>query len=316
MRRSTLLAAWMAVAASVLAAPLGAGGALPERIALLNGFRPEGIAISRGGTFYVGSIATGAIYRGSVKTGEGQTINDGATTGRSSIGIELHGGKLYVAGGMTGSGFVYSARSGRLLKIYRFTTETTTFVNDVVVARGAAYFTDSRRPFLYRVPVGDNGKGHHGHGKGHRHEATAIPLSGAIVYGEGNNANGIDKTRDGRTLIIVQTNVGKLFTVDRRTGLTREIVLDEPVVNGDGILLDDRTLYVVQNRDNKVAVVRLARNLESGDVVTHLTDPDFDVPTTIDDFGDRLYAVNARFRPTPPPPDHEYWLAQFTKVSD
>ena len=314
MRRSTLLAAWMAVAASVLAAPLGAGGALPERIALLNGFRPEGIAISRGGTFYVGSIATGAIYRGSVKTGEGQTINDGATTGRSSIGIELHGGKLYVAGGMTGSGYVYSARSGRLLKTYRFTTETTTFVNDVVVARGAAYFTDSRRPFLYRVPIGDNGKGRHGHGKGHRHEATAIPLSGAIVYGEGNNANGIDKTRDGRTLIIVQTNVGKLFTVNPRTGLTREIVLDEPVVNGDGILLDGRTLYVVQNRDNKVAVVRLARNLESGDVVTHLTDPDFDVPTTIDDFDDSLYAVNARFRPTSPPPDFEYWLAQFRKV--
>lgn len=316
MRKTTLLLAWLVVAGTVLAAPLGAASSFPERIPLEDGFRPEGIAISRGGTFYVGSIPTGAIYRGSVKTGEGQTINDGATSGRSSIGIELHGGKLYVAGGMTGSGFVYSARSGRLLKTYRFTTETTTFVNDVVVARGAAYFTDSRRPFLYRVPVGENGKGHHGHGKGHRHDATAIPLSGAIVYGEGNNANGIDKTRDGRTLIIVQTNVGKLFTVNRRTGLTREIVLDEPVVNGDGILLDGRTLYVVQNRDNKVAVVRLARNLESGDVVTHLTDPDFDVPTTIDDFGDRLYAVNARFRPTPPPPDFDYWLAQFRKVSD
>jgi sugar lactone lactonase YvrE len=316
MRKTTLLLAWLVVAGTVLAAPLGAASSFPERIPLEDGFRPEGIAISRGGTFYVGSIATGAIYRGSVKTGEGQTINDGATTGRSSIGIELHGGKLYVAGGMTGSGFVYSARSGRLLKTYRFTTETTTFVNDVVVARGAAYFTDSRRPFLYRVPVGDNGKGHHGHGKAHGHEATAIPLSGAIVYGEGNNANGIDKTRDGRTLIIVQTNVGKLFTVNRRTGLTREIVLDEPVVNGDGILLDGRTLYVVQNRDNKVAVIRLSRRLDSGDVTAHLTDPDFDVPTTIDDFGERLYAVNARFRPTPPPPDFEYWLAQFRKVSD
>ena len=315
MRRITLLTAWLAVAASVLAAPLGAGGAIPERIALPDGFRPEGIAISRGGTFYVGSIPTGAIYRGSVKTGEGEILNPGGA-GRASIGVELHGGKLYVAGGPTGSGFVYSARSGRLLKTYRFTTETTTFVNDVVVARGAAYFTDSRRAFLYRVPVGDNGKGHHGHGKGHRHEATAIPLSGAIVYGEGNNANGIEKTRDGRTLIIVQSNVGKLFTVNRRTGLTREIVLDEPVVNGDGILLDGRTLYVVQNRDNKVAVIRLARNLESGDVVTHLTDPDFDVPTTIDDFGDSLYAVNARFRPTPPPPDFDYWINRFPKVED
>jgi sugar lactone lactonase YvrE len=218
-----------------------------------------------------------------------------------------------VAGGPTGSGFVYSARSGRLLKTHRFTTETTTFVNDVVVARGGAYFTDSRRPFLYRVPIGDHGKGHHGHGHGRGGGATAIPLSGEIVYGEGNNANGIDTTRDGRTLIIVQSNVGKLFTVNRR-GRTEEIVLDEPVVNGDGILLEGRTLYVVQNRDNKVAVIRLSRRLDSGDVRTHLTDPDFDVPTTIDDFGDRLYAVNARFRPTPPPPDFEYWINQFPKV--
>lgn len=314
MRRITLLAAWIAVAASVLAAPLGAGGGKPEKIALPDGFRPEGIAISRGGTFYVGSIPTGAIYRGSLKTGKGEIINPGGA-GRASIGVELHGGRLYVAGGPTGSGFVYSARSGRLLKTYRFTTETTTFVNDVVVARGGAYFTDSRRPFLYRVPIGDHGKGHgHGHGHGRRGEATAIPLSGAIVYGEGNNANGIDTTRDGRTLIIVQSNVGKLFTVNRRTGRTREIVLDEPVVNGDGILLDGRTLYVVQNRDNKVAVIRLSRRLDSGDVRAHLTDPDFDVPTTIDDFGDRLYAVNARFRPTPPPPDFEYWINQFPKV--
>ena len=312
MRRITLLAAWMAVAASVLAAPLGAGGGLPEKIALPDGFRPEGIAISQNGTFYVGSIPTGAIYRGSLKTGEGEVINQGAATGRASIGIELHDGRLYVAGGPTGSGFVFSARSGRLLKTYRFTTETTTFVNDVVVARGFAYFTDSRRPFLYRVPIGSHG--HRGKGHGHPREATAIPLSGAIVYGEGNNANGIDATHDGRTLIIVQTNVGKLFAVNRRTGLTREIVLDEPVVNGDGILLDGRTLYVVQNRDNKVAVIRLSRRLDSGDVVAHLIDPDFDVPTTIDDFGERLYAVNARFRPTPPPPDFEYWLAQFRKV--
>ena len=312
MRRITLLAAWMAVAASVLAAPLGAVGGLPEKIALPDGFRPEGIAISQNGTFYVGSIPTGAIYRGSLKTGEGELINPGAATGRASIGIELHGGRLYVAGGSTGSGFVFSARSGRLLKTYRFTTETDTFVNDVVVARGAAYFTDSRRPFLYRVPIGSHR--HHGHGQ--PREATAVPLSGAIVYGAGNNANGIDKSRDGRTLIIVQTNVGKLFTVNRRTGLTREIVLDEPVVNGDGILLDGRTLYVVQNRDNKVAVVRLSRRLRSGDVQMHITDPDFDVPTTIDDFGKRLYAVNARFRPTPPPPDFDYWLAQFRKVDD
>jgi sugar lactone lactonase YvrE len=302
MRRITLLAAWIAVAATILAAPLGASSSFPEKIALPDGFRPEGIAI-KGNTFYVGSIPTGAIYRGDLRTGEGAIINEGAPTGRASIGVEYHRGLLFVAGGPTGKGFVYSARTGDLLATYTFFTPTgpgQTFVNDVVVARGGAYFTDSIRPFLYRVRGG---------------QVTAIPLSGAIIYGAGNNANGIDATPNGKTLIIVQTNVGKLFTVNRRTGVTREIVLNEPVVNGDGILLDGRrTLYVVQNRDNKVAVITLDKRLTSGTVVDHLTDSDFDVPTTIDEFGKRLYAVNARFT-TPPTPSTPYWLAQFRKVN-
>jgi hypothetical protein len=42
-------------------------------------------------------------------------------------------------------------------------------------------------------------------------------------------------------------------------------------------------------------VIRLAANLGTGQVLTRLTDSDFAVPTTIDDHGRRLYAVNARF---------------------
>ena len=301
MRRITLLTVWTALAAIVLAAPLGARGGFPERIALPDGFRPEGIAIGKQATFYVGSIPTGAIYRGSLRTGEGAVFVPGAE-GRAAIGVELDHGRLFVAGGPTGKGFVYSARSGQLLATHTFFTPTAagqTFVNDVVVARGGAYFTDSVRPFLYRVSEG---------------QVTSIPLTGDIVYGPGNNANGIDATPNGKTLIIVQTNVGKLFTVDRHSGVTREITLNEPVVNGDGILLDGRTLYVVQNRDNKVAVVRLDHGLRSGTVLTHLTDPDFDVPTTIDEHGKRLYAVNARFRPAGTPPETDYWVAQFRKA--
>lgn len=303
MKRGTLLIAWLAVAATVVAAPLGAAGRFPERIALPDGFQPEGIAIGKRGTFYVGSIPTGAIYRGSLKTGQGAILNPGGT-GRAAIGVELdHRGRLFVAGGPTGKGFVYSARSGRLLATYQLTTETATFVNDVVVARGGAYFTDSRRPFLYRVPIGRRGS---------LGPAQAIPLTGDLVYEAGFNANGIDATPDGKTLLIVQSNTGEVFRSDRR-GRTDEIELDEPVTNGDGLLLDGRTLYVVQNRDNKVAVVRLARRLASGTVTEHLTDPDFDVPTTIDEFGERLYAVNARFTTTPTATT-DYWVAQFRKA--
>jgi sugar lactone lactonase YvrE len=311
MRRKVLLTIWVAVAAAVLATPLAAKGNFPERIALPDGFRPEGIAIGHGGTFYVGSIGQpppgtlgGAIYRGDLKTGEGEVIIQPAA-GRSAIGVELSHGRLYVAGGATGKAFVYDVETRTLLLERQLAadpiTPNSTFVNDVVVARGGAYFTDSRRPFLYRL--------------GRDGTVERIPLTGDIVYAPPpvNNANGIDTTPNRKKLIIVQSNTGKLFLVNRRTGVTDEIELNKPVMNGDGIHLDGKTLYVVQNRDNKVAVVRLSRGLRSGTVTMDITDSDFDVPTTIDEFGKRLYAVNARFT-TPPTAETDYWVAQFRKA--
>ena len=108
--------------------------------------------------------------------------------------------------------------------------------------------------------------------------------------------NGIDATRDGKTLVIVQSNAGKLFTVTP-PGVTTEIHLgDGNVLSGDGILLDGKTLYVVQNTQNKIAVIRLrARAWLGPDRPLHHRS-DFDVPTTIAEHGKRLYAPNARFR--------------------
>jgi sugar lactone lactonase YvrE len=301
-RRITLVMAWLVFAIAVMAAPLAAKGGWPETIPLRNGFRPEGIAIGKEHTFYVGSIPTGAIFRGDLKTGTGATFIPGQT-GRAAIGVEYDHGRLFVAGGPTGKGFVYSAETGALLNESQLAAlpidaANPTFVNDVTLARGGAYFTDSARPFLYRL---------------NRQGVTGLPLTGDISYTTGNNANGIEPTRNGKWLIVVQSNLGKLFKVDPRTGVAREITLDQPVVNGDGLLLDGRLLYVVQNRDNKVAVVRLDHSLSSGRVLTHLTDPRFDVPSTIDEFGNRLYAVNARFT-TPPTPTTPYSVVGFDKL--
>ena len=60
-------------------------------------------------------------------------------------------------------------------------------------------------------------------------------------------------------------------------------------------MLDGRTLYVVRNQRNLIAVVRLDPGTEQGAVVGTITDSDFDVPTTVAAFGNALYAVNARF---------------------
>ena len=111
------------------------------------------------------------------------------------------------------------------------------------------------------------------------------------------NLNGIDATANGKTLIAVQTAGGKLYRIDPATGVAKLIVLAkaESVPNGDGILLDGKTLYVVQNQLNRVAVIRLKPDLARGRVLTRLENSEFKVPTTIDDLGRRLYAVNARF---------------------
>ena len=129
------------------------------------------------------------------------------------------------------------------------------------------------------------------------------------------NLNGIDATADGKTLVAVQTGGGKLYRIDPATGSAKLITLagGESVMNGDGIMLTGRTLYVVQNQNNRVAVIALAKDLASGRVVTRLSDSDFSVPTTIDDLGKRLYAVNARFNAVPDPDAATYQVVQLRK---
>ena len=302
MRRVLIVLAALAVAA-VGGSQAASPKAFPDTIRLPDGFQPEGIAIA-GNTFYVGSIPTGAIYRGNLRTGTGAVLVPGGT-GKAAIGVDVDRGRLFVAGGPTGKAFVYSARTGRELATYQLTTAAT-FVNDVVVTRRAAWFTDSVNQVLYRVALGRGGR------LGDQSAVQTIPLTGDLVYTTGFNANGIDATRNGKLLVVVQSNTGKLFRVTP-AGVTRELDLGGgSVPNGDGILLEGRRLYVVQNRDNKIARIAVDRRLRSGRILGFITDPDFDVPTTIDDHGRRLYAVNARFG-TPPTPTTRYDVVQVRK---
>ena len=309
MRRIALLAGVIALLAT---AATGSGGAqFPETIALRNAWSPEGIAISPGGTFYSGSRANGAVYAGSLRTGEGDILVPGVA-GRVAVGVDYDRGRLFVAGGGTGDGFVYDADTGAQLAAYDFAgPPTNTFVNDVIVTRTAAWFTESRSAVLYRVPLGPGGT------PGSTFET--VQLTSPSPATPPANANGIDATPNGKTLIIVQSDPGKLFTVDPQTGVADEIELTGgDAFQGDGILLDGKTLYVVKNFQNRIAVIELDHGLVGGTVLTHLTNPavgpntGFDIPTTIDEFGKRLYAINARFL-TPVTPTTPYWISQVRK---
>lgn len=302
MRRAIIALA--AVAAVLVSATAASARPLPDRINLPNGFQPEGIAMTNGRTFYTGSLIDGSIYRGDIRTGHGSIFIQ-PPSGRLAVGMKVYKKLLYVAGGSTGDAYVYDTRTGADVRLYHLSPGG--FINDVVVTKEAAWFTDSFFPFLYKVPVARNGV------PADPSQVEAIPLTGDIVYQDGFNVNGIDATPNGKSLIIVQTNTGKLFTVDRASGQTSQIDLgSDDVANGDGILLDGRDLFVVQGFLNLLAKVRLAPDLASGRVVSRTGDADFDIPTTVAEAGNALYLPNARFT-TPPGPDTEYWIAPIPK---
>lgn len=266
----------------------------PDVILLPVGFRPEGIA-EQGGFIFVGSIPTGAVYRADIASGEG-TVVVTARQGRAAIGLKIDDrSRIFVAGGPTGKAFVYDAVTGLDKAEYTLTTATQTFVNDVVLAGDDVWFTDSRNPVLYRVRVPTDGS------FGGQDAVSTLRLSGDFKFQPGvNNMNGI--AWSGERLICVQSSTGMLFSVDPETGVTKRIDLGaETVENGDGLLLDGRTLFVVQNRRNLVAVIDLAADLSSGKVRIRVPSPAFDVPTTVAGAGASLYLPNARFTTTPTP---------------
>jgi sugar lactone lactonase YvrE len=289
MRRTFLLAA-LALAVAVPAA-LARGG-FPDTIALPDGFAPEGIEI-RGSTAWVGSVGSGAVWVGDLRKGQGRILVPGAPNERSATGIEYDRGRLWVAGARFGNVLVYSARTGALLHTIQLATGTGgTFVNDAVATRRAVWLTDSQRPVLYRVALERNGE---------PAGVSTVPLGGDYAHVAGFNLNGIVATSNGKTLIAVQSAAKRLYAIDPDTGKARTIDLNGyDLTNGDGLLLHGRTLYVVQNRDNRVAVFRVSKDLAEATFVQALTDPDLDVPTTIDRSGHRLYVVNARFGTTTP----------------
>ena len=197
---------------------------------------------------------------------------------------------------------VYDADSGDALATYTFPETADWFINDLVVTRRAVYATDSRNRELLVVRLMPNG------GLPGQEAASILPLTGDFEVQAGTGLNGIVASR-GR-LIAIQVDIGLLFRINPQTGATRTIDLGgDRLINGDGLELDGDILYAVQNRLNMVAVVDLDRHLMSGEVLTRLTDDDFDVPTTVALLGDSLFLPNARFGTAGPEPA-EYWITR------
>jgi len=279
------------LAGALVSGPVLAARPLPHTITLTGATSAEGIASGAGTTFYAGDLFQGDIFRGDIRTGAVTKFID-PPPGRNALGlrVDLEHGLLFVAGGFTGQGYVYDLRTGADVASFQFGTPPGSIVNDVIVAGGAAWFTDSVQPHLYRVPINDDGT---------VGSASTLVVSGpAGEVTPGFNLNGIAATPDGSTLIVAHSNNATIYTVNPTTGASAAIA-GADLLNIDGILFEAGRVWAVQNFSNQITELRLSGDLSSATVQRVITNDDVDgafvTPTTVARFGNALGAVNAKF---------------------
>ena len=294
-----------ALSATLLATP--AAAAPPsgvKQVDLVTGSKPEGIAAGPAGTFFAGARTDGAIYSGDVRTGALTQVVPGSP-GSAAIGLvyDDRSGLLFVAGGgpaaRTGTGTVTAYRGSTV--VYQRTIAGAGFLNDVVVTRDAAYFTDSFRASLVVVRLDANGVP--------VGEPSLLPLTGEYVQPAGFGANGIRQLPTGDLVVV---SGGVLYAVDRATGRADVIeVRGRQLTAGDGLVLDGSTLYVVNGYGgDEVAVLRLSADASRAQAVGVIRSAALDRPTTGALVDGSLYVVNGRFETIATMPDAPVYVTR------
>lgn len=285
----TLCVIAVAVSLPLLSGPATARP-FPHVVSIPVDFQPEGIAVGHGSTFYVSSLRGLGIYRGDLRTGQGSVLP--GTVGTVTLGMRVDDahGYLVAAGGFTGV-HVRDAATGASVADIPYAG----FLNDVAVTDSAYYFTDTFAPQLFKVPVNADGS------LGTPSVITVTGPAGVVAQTFG--LNGIDATPDGSLLVVNHTELGIVATVDPTTGVSHQIDV-AGIIPGtpDGLQLEGRTLWLVENFANTLAKISLSGDLSSGTIVKEITDPAFEVPTTTARFGSHMALVNGKFDLGFPPP--------------
>jgi len=254
---------------------------------------PEGIAVDESaGVFYVAGAGSGGIYRVDIASGEATEFLPAGSRGQfMTIGMDLDDmGRLWVAGGGSGEVLVFDAASAEQVATFTTPQGPAMFLNDIVVTNaGDAYITDSNRPTLWRVPAGSV------EGGGGEAEPWLDFTGTAFEYGEGFNANGIVSNEDGSVLLVVQASTGNIYRVDVASSEVTQVDAGVALTGGDGLVVDGETLYVVQNGEDRVAVLRLADDWSSAQLVGYLEDERLSSAATAALVGDDLLVVNSQF---------------------
>ena len=320
---SALLTSTLAVVFSTLSMGAAAQQNWPEAIAIPTGFEAEGIELGKGHEFFVGanslsslfgelffdiphdlSESAGAIYKGSLRTGKGAILVKPTGIPVSGLSYDPRTDYLYaatgsadlVSGNINGQGVtVYDASSGDLVTEITFGDGTGIIINDCLVTKTGVYCTDSFNPDLYKVVLEKGGR------LPSSPVVEKIPMPGFGMV-EGFNANGLVGKFDGKQLVIVNISTGVLYRVDTASGEASPIAIEgaEPLFpDGDGLYLKGRTLYIMQNFSDKIAVVQLSGNLSRGKFIKNIPGEGeinpLDIATSIIGFGNSIYAINTNF---------------------
>ncbi len=308
MSRCRPLAAWalalglctttaaLAQTGSALPRDGSAGYDLPAPGLLLEGI---GVDASRQ-TFYVSGVNDGGrIYRGHIGVPQLEVWQPAGADGRTTArGIDVDTqGRVFVAGGPNARLWIFSPAGAVLAAL---ATPAGTFLNDVAVGSdGAAYFTDSNQPRIWRVSQGTGGAWQ---------VEPWLDASATIpVVLPGFNLGGIVATPDGRHLLVAQGTTGRLWRIDLATKDIGEVDLGgTTIVNADGIVLRGRTLWVVQNFSRQIAELELDGRWTSARPVSVTPTPANRTFTTAKIANGRLLVVDSQFGFAPaaaPAPD-------------
>jgi sugar lactone lactonase YvrE len=229
---------------------------------------PESVTVDQSsGTFFVGSVKEGTIYKGKIARPGLEVFSPGGADGRSiATGMFFANSRLVVVGRQTGLIFVYNTKDGRLIsKLDNGLRTGQTFLNDTTFAPdGSAYVTDSVNPVLYRLAPTRTGQ--YELQEFLKFEGT--PLTYVNAPGaEGINVNGIVATSDGRYLIIGKRNENTLFRVDLKSREIIPVNMPAGMLNTpDGLFLQGNTLYVAQNLPKSITVVKLSSDFSHAEL--------------------------------------------------
>lgn len=301
------LSATLALSAVLLGVGVPTASARPASYELpgdTGGSKFEGIGYDvRTQHFYVSETTGGEIHRGQLRAAAAtEWLRGDGTDGRwTARGVTVDSrGRVYVAGGPNGIDhpgapdlWVYDS-SGRLLAALR-TGVANAFLNDVVIGPdGAAYFTNSNAPQVFRVTE------QHGQWT----VRTWVDATASIPTQTGFNLGGIVLSPDRRALVVAQGNVGKLWRFDLETGaVSRVDTGTADLVNADGLVRDGDLLWVVRNFSRVLSTLRLSDDGSTASLVSAVATDPTRVFTTAKLAQGRLLLVDSKFdEPVAVPP--------------